>query len=124
MDFFIPLFNTMALAGLLLALIVGLVLAPWQVLLLVLIAGLLGIERLKRLPSSTSYTSDPPNDTSGSLSTSLTSSLPQDGPSKSQDVVFVYRGSTYKVPSIADNDEPVEISGKYRGQVWKQSTSK
>lgn len=128
MEFFVPLVNTMALAGLLIALMVGLMLAPWQVLLLVLIAGLAGIERLKTLSSSTPHPLDAPSRFTDSSPDSLIAaqnlSTPQPASEKSQDIIFTYRGSTYKPPSLADVDDLAEISGKYRGQAWTQSTSK
>jgi hypothetical protein len=123
MDFFIPLINTIALAGLLIVLMVGLVSAPWQVLLLLLIAGLFGIERLKNLrpPAAIAAPDLPSTDVENSLASQCS---PESQPiqEKIQDVVFVYRGSTYK-PASSETSDLAEVSGKYRGQVWRHSTS-
>lgn len=124
MDFFIPLINTMALAGLLIVLMVGLVSAPWQVLLLVLIVGLFGIERLKNLrPPSAIATLDRPSPDVENPLASQYSSESQPIQENIQDVVFVYRGSTYKPASLSEASDMAEVSGKYRGQVWRHSTS-
>lgn len=46
MDFLIPLFNTLAIAAILISLLVGLFTAPWQLLLVILLTGLWLTQRL------------------------------------------------------------------------------
>ncbi|HEY9620784.1 MAG TPA: DUF4278 domain-containing protein [Crinalium sp.] len=122
MDFFIPLINTMALAAILIAFVVGLLLAPWQILLLLLILGLAGIEWLKNLqPSRSSHPIKPPSDGDQTVTAQPSPSTLQKTQQKIRDTVLVYRGASYKQPSVIDETELVEISGKYRGQIWKLS---
>lgn len=129
MDFFIPLVNTLALAAGLLALMVGLVLSPWQFLLVLLILGLLSTQRLlaqtQRPLASTTLT--PPDTQQDAFPIKSELAESQDILGQVQEQVLIYRGTRYRHTSkTSDTSDAIdqvlasEISGRYRGSFWNR----
>ncbi|MBE9179082.1 DUF4278 domain-containing protein [Oculatella sp. LEGE 06141] len=132
MDTLVPLVNSLALAILLLGVIVGLFLAPWQILLLLLLLGLLLARRL--MPSSSALVENAAPDGSSRSEPIAQSPQPSASPQVSVErppapsqptssvSMMVYRGARYRLPqkSEAIVEAPtVERTGKYRGSVCK-----
>jgi hypothetical protein len=136
MEGFIPFMNAIALAIALIALMVGLCLMPWQVLLILLIGGLVASQRLMvaSSPQSTdpSHQPDPvvPVSPAADTDTQKASTAvleiqavdaDQAGVHQNEGML-IYRGARYK-PSTASSDaiadKKTEWSGKYRGGIWK-----
>ncbi len=115
------------LAGLLIAivaallLVFGLILAPWQVLLLLLVIGLVAIWWLMKQNQIEDLLQKPGDIvTRDSSENSNSTATPQ----VSEDYPLVYRGASYQpvVPPTTDPPtQTVEVSGKYRGSIWKKS---
>ena len=139
MDFLIPILNTLALAVAAILLIVGLVEAPWQLLLLLLVLATVVSQWLIRRSHLQSVLNELENSDSATAPQSPLSSSqvgrslpPPDGfpSSQSSDSPFLYRGASYTPPQffhrLSDTQDvsfPVlEVSGKYRGSFWKSSS--
>jgi hypothetical protein len=141
MEGFIPFMNAIALAIALIALMVGLCLMPWQVLLILLIGGLVASQRLMVASSPQSTESSRPKSATDPIAP--TSSSAADANTQSEaatavleiqavdadqananphEAMLIYRGARYK-PSTASSDaiadKKTEWSGKYRGGIWK-----
>lgn len=129
MDFLIPILNMIALAIGVVAILVGLFSAPWQVLLIILLFGILtsrwlihrshlegaieDIGNLETLDTTQSFEPSPAQN-------SYAQSSPAD-----QNTFLSYRGNNYK-PRLLTPDKIAEISfpersGRYRGVWWKTS---
>ena len=117
MDFLIPILNTLALAIVGILLMVGLVEAPWQILLLILVAATLVSQWLIRHSHLQSALKDLENDDAPIASSS------QSGHSK-DNAVLSYRGASYTQaqPSSDASITPLEMVGKYRGQFWRSGS--
>lgn len=123
--------DLLTLAGILIGITVALWLvfelfaAPWQVLLLLLVVGLgviwwlLEQNRSRSMPQEAEETSP-----SSSLGNALDLPVKPSSSQPIQDQPLTYRGTIYKPQSSstadAQTNEEVEISGKYRGNVWKK----
>ncbi|WP_421657187.1 DUF4278 domain-containing protein [Leptothermofonsia sp. ETS-13] len=115
------------LAGLLIAIVAafllffGLVLAPWQVLLLLLVLGWMTIWWLMKRNQIGSLLQESEDlVTTSSSEHSDSTATPQVG----KDYPLVYRGASYQPILPPATDPPakiIEISGKYRGSIWKKS---
>lgn len=140
MDFLIPILNTLALAVALILLMVGLVEAPWQLLLFILVLATVVSQWLIRRSHLQTVlneleNSDSTTVTPSSLSTSLIDrssvdrSIPSQDvsqPSQSSDSPLLYRGASYTPPQVLDASSDaspfsLEVSGKYRGSCWRSS---
>jgi hypothetical protein len=125
MDFFIPILNTLAIAVVLILLMVGLVSAPWQLLLLILILGLLAYQWLIRRNHLQSVLQDLNSNTEtngvDSLERQAEETIHMVEPSHGQ--ILHYRGISYPAPVSEPDAEPshsgVEITGQYRGGLRK-----
>ncbi len=103
---------------------VGLVEAPWQLLLLGLLAALYGLQRQSWASDSISQDWVSPEATSepGSTATSTSPDQTADDPEE-DDQELCYRGIRYRVPKadtdgLPPADAPTE--GIYRGQPWQR----
>lgn len=117
--------DLLTLAGLLigivavLLLIMGLISAPWQVLLLLLVIGLVVIWWLMEQNRSRSL----PQEAEG-VSPSNYSEAPVESSDPQPMQPLTYRGTIYKPKSDSElevSGKGGEISGKYRGSVWKKA---
>jgi hypothetical protein len=118
--------DLLTLAGLLigivaaLLLIMGLISAPWQVLLLLLVVGLGGIWWLMEQNRSRSL----PQEAEGVSPSNYSEALDEPSPPQPmQGQPLTYRGTIYKPKSDSEPEvagKEGEISGKYRGSVWKK----
>lgn len=118
MDFFIPILNTLLIAGLLILLMVGLMFAPWQVLLLILVLGILSYQWLIRRH----HLQGALEDINSSLETDVEIQSEEHAESASNQVLQ-YRGASYS-PSTAAPDRihsMTEVTGQYRGGLRKFS---
>ncbi len=118
MSFFIPLINAVLCAAGLILLFVGIVLAPWQIKLMLLAIGLvLTQQALRKLQSE----APPTSPATGSASTHglqappLTTSAPCETIQAVSTNRFTYRGSDYTPPPVADVIDEKLVTGKYRG---------
>ncbi len=116
MSFFIPLINAVLGATGLILLLVGIILAPWQIKLMLLAIGLvLTQQSLRKLQSEASPASSTTSfvSTHGSqapLPTTVACEATQTTPTSR----FIYRGSDYTPPVVDSVDDKLVI-GKYRG---------
>lgn len=127
MDFFIPILNTLAIAVILILLMVGLMSAPWQVLLLILVLGILAYQWLIRRHHLQSVLKD--------INATMAERQIRNGQPEATiqpaeptfNRVLHYRGASYNAaePSSESSHptvEPtVEIIGQYRGGTRKFS---
>jgi hypothetical protein len=127
MDFLIPIFNTLVLAVATILLIVGLMSAPWQLLLLILVAGILASKWLIRQ----SQLQDVLEDIEGLESSQPIADIeapaaspmeqPSPPPQCSDANTLSYRGANYASGSPtapSANQSKSVLSGKYRGGHW------
>lgn len=132
MDFIIPILNTLAIAIVLILLMVGLMSAPWQVLLLILLLGILAYQWLVRRDHLEGVLADVNADIAKNSvvesSRFATNGSKTDAealaPSAelSIDSVLHYRGVSYAPPATSETLlTTVEITGRYRGGVHKSS---
>lgn len=100
------------------ALLVGLLSAPWQILLLLLLLGLLNIRRVMRqshLSAADAFQAQSMVQPTDSLT-----------PTPSPPPELTYRGASYQLCDLstsidATDASHAEVSGKYRGNIWKSS---
>jgi len=139
MDFFLPILNTLAIAVALILLMVGLMSAPWQVLLVILLLGILTYQWLVRRDhlegvladvnadmakqlATASDRSSAPFETDAETLAKATESSAELSVDSSVDPVLHYRGATYIPPALSKAlPTIVEITGRYRGGVHKSS---
>jgi hypothetical protein len=120
--------------------VVGLVEAPWQLLLLGLLAALYGLQRQVGATEVEDYLSNPSPEAavtnraeatesstppSGGLNpTSLTAaSVNEDTDRAQEDDELTYRGIRYSRPKLASDQPPAKsekVEGTYRGQHWQR----
>lgn len=133
MDFIIPILNTLAIAIVLILLMVGLMSAPWQVLLLILLLGILIYQWLVRRDHLEGVLADVNADIARSLvvasrsstinNTKVQTETLSPAPELSElsiDPVLHYRGASY-IPPAASETLPtlIEVTGRYRGGIHK-----
>ncbi len=103
---------------------VGLVEAPWQLLLLGLIAALYGLQRQSQASDSISQEWASPEATSEPAAKATSTSPDQTADAPDEDgQEFCYRGIRYRVPkadtdALPNSDAPTQ--GIYRGQPWRR----
>lgn len=117
MDFFIPILNTLVIAGLLILLMVGLMSAPWQVLLLILVLGILVYQWLIRRHHLQGVLRDLNSVSEADVEVQVeeTTELAL------EDQVLQYRGASYSASASDQSHEMVEAMGQYRGGLRKFS---
>lgn len=135
MDFFIPILNTLAIAVVLVLIMVGLVSAPWQVLLLILILGILSYQWLIKRHhlqnvmadlNSNYDASHIPNKAeapSQTIKRSAEFKQPVESEQPAEQVLY-YRGATYissVSPTSENRADTIEITGHYRGGLHRSS---
>lgn len=120
MDFLIPILNTLAIAVVCILLMVGLMSAPWQVLLLILVLGILAYQWLIHRHHLESVLKD----INPSLEADAGTQREEPAPHlESSNQVLHYRGASY-TPSVTppESELPhavIEITGQYRGGIRK-----
>lgn len=123
MDFFIPILNTLAIAVILILLMVGLMSAPWQVLLLILVLGILAYQWLIHRHHLQSVLKDINANTAEAeiLNSQPTETAQSATPTLSR--VLHYRGASYEATGPSDEaaHSTAEVIGQYRGGVRKFS---
>ncbi len=135
MDFLISILTMLALAIGVIAIMVALFSASWQVLLIVLIGGivvsqwLIHQHHLEKVIQDVEADLDPNPDPNPELEASeleeisATDTLAENTFKFSEagcDAVLSYRGASYQKPDSVEADTSV-VEGKYRGQNWQSS---
>jgi hypothetical protein len=125
MDFLIPILNTIALGILAILMMVGLIEAPWQVLLLILVLTTVLCQWLIRRSHLQSVLKDlegnSESKTAANSATFHTDEADRQQSTPSDKSQLSYRGASYKPPS-ADRAHSLEIVGKYRGGLWRSGS--
>lgn len=107
-----------------LSLILGIVLAPWQIQLILFALVFVGTRQLWK---SNGNNSQPEEFTAETIGKSTVTSSPSQvrSPSNGTDgkMIRKYRGISYEVPVAPEPKPPEEIGGMYRGNPWKTNNS-
>lgn len=106
MEFFVPLFTSLAIAAVLIALLVGLMSAPWQLLLLLLLAGLLGTRWLMYRSHLLDLPSEQATHPAAASPAEPTPAPAEPASAPSGDPVLIYRGVVYRQGSSAQPPQP------------------
>lgn len=121
MDVFLSLVSILGMIVAALALVAGLLSAPWQILLLLLLAGLFGLRWLSAQSDRLSI------DIDRQLAQEDTDSfraVPSPPAFSAPEQALVYRGSRYKLQEEGiEATQSLEVSGKYRGGLWRSIQS-
>jgi membrane protein implicated in regulation of membrane protease activity len=120
MDFLLPILNTLALAAVAIAIMVGLVESPWQLLLLILVLATIISQWLIRRSHLQNVLTD--LEDSDTHSQTL-QGKPSVGKENTENNVLSYRGANY-TPSSPNHPPktPLELVGKYRGGWWRSGS--
>lgn len=121
MDFLIPILNTLVIAAVFILLMVGLVSAPWQVLLLILVLGILAYQWLIHRHHLEGVLKDINQNLEADAAMSPEEPASHTNPSSNQ--VLHYRGASYMTSAAPPESELphtlLEMTGQYRGGVRK-----
>jgi membrane protein implicated in regulation of membrane protease activity len=125
MDFLIPIFNTLVIAVAGILLMVGLMSAPWQVLLLILVLGVWLSKWLIRRSQLQEVLEDLDGLSHSQTATNGQMPLSSEPAPSIDTTTLSYRGASYMPPTNQASENNSEsyaekdaVSGKYRGGIW------
>jgi hypothetical protein len=120
MDFLLPILNALALAAVLIAVMVGLIESPWQLLLLILVLATLVSQWLIRRNHLQSVLVDLED---SDVQPPTGQAKPSKDKENKENKVLSYRGANYTPSSTDDTSTtPLELVGKYRGGWWRSGS--
>ncbi|WP_416676242.1 DUF4278 domain-containing protein [Egbenema bharatensis] len=128
MDFLIPILNAIALGILAILMMVGLIEAPWQVLLLILVLTavlcqwLIRRNHLQAVLKDLEGNGDSPSTTDSDWFQADEAVQRHSTPTGKDKSQLSYRGASYQAPSADRSTHSLEIVGKYRGGLWRSGS--